>query len=233
MVANQARKCGFATFLDPRGGRPAPAGLGALMTVRVQETLAVVLGCTLVHLKCRVCPRLQPGASLNHHVGLGHQFAKPRHHVPPRVGVGCAVDQPQWRAAVQQGLDQSIPNRQAVAPEPAHRANARSSRPQARRSCSNGLRQDRRRNGELCAEGHHARRLDAPLKRVVGHRPLPSAKACSPSAAARTSRHKSRHTLYSLPPVPCSPTNHPNRWWMSAMPPAATLASASEAWRTP
>ena len=26
-----SRKCGFATFLDPRGGRPAAAGLGALM----------------------------------------------------------------------------------------------------------------------------------------------------------------------------------------------------------
>ena len=25
-------KCGFATFLDPRGGRPASAGLGALMS---------------------------------------------------------------------------------------------------------------------------------------------------------------------------------------------------------
>ena len=28
-----SRKCGFATFLDPRGGRPASAGLGALMSV--------------------------------------------------------------------------------------------------------------------------------------------------------------------------------------------------------
>ena len=26
-----SRKCGFATFLDPRGGRPVSAGLGALM----------------------------------------------------------------------------------------------------------------------------------------------------------------------------------------------------------
>jgi hypothetical protein len=26
-------KCGFATLLDPQGGRPASAGLGALKTV--------------------------------------------------------------------------------------------------------------------------------------------------------------------------------------------------------
>ncbi len=31
-----SRKCGFATFLDPRGGRPAPAGLGALTTSGTQ-----------------------------------------------------------------------------------------------------------------------------------------------------------------------------------------------------
>ena len=30
--AKLSRKCGFATFLDPRGGRPAPAGLGALLS---------------------------------------------------------------------------------------------------------------------------------------------------------------------------------------------------------
>ena len=30
-----SRKCGFATFLDPRGGRPAAAGPGALISLKV------------------------------------------------------------------------------------------------------------------------------------------------------------------------------------------------------
>ena len=33
MTCRLSRKCGFATFLDPRGGRPASAGLGALIRV--------------------------------------------------------------------------------------------------------------------------------------------------------------------------------------------------------
>ncbi len=40
------------------------------------------------------------------------------------------------------------------------------------------------------------------------------------SAAMRTSSTM-RATLYSLPPVPCSPTNQPSRAWMSTMPPNA------------
>ena len=32
VTGSLSRKCGFATFLDPRGGRPASAGLGALMS---------------------------------------------------------------------------------------------------------------------------------------------------------------------------------------------------------
>jgi len=38
-----SRKCGFATFLDPRGGRPASAGLGALSTAVALLLLALVV----------------------------------------------------------------------------------------------------------------------------------------------------------------------------------------------
>jgi hypothetical protein len=38
-----SRKCGFATFLDPRGGRPALAGLGALSGLRGTHKLRTYL----------------------------------------------------------------------------------------------------------------------------------------------------------------------------------------------
>ena len=38
-----SRKRGFATFLDPRGGRPASAGLGALGSLRRRHELRTVL----------------------------------------------------------------------------------------------------------------------------------------------------------------------------------------------
>ena len=49
----RSRKCGFATFLDPRGGRSAAAGLGALMSAsaRYMRFMRVVREPNLVQLR--------------------------------------------------------------------------------------------------------------------------------------------------------------------------------------
>ena len=65
--ASLSSKCGFATLLDPHGGRPASAGLGAL---RKTQRCVVAPGCRLLLLIALALPGLgacqaQPTAALH------------------------------------------------------------------------------------------------------------------------------------------------------------------------